>query len=77
MPKRLELLHKLVPAAELIAVLVGGAGTDFTKTETRNIPSAARLLDVRLLVLNAVTESEIATAFATPGRATCRRTPDR
>jgi putative ABC transport system substrate-binding protein len=65
MPKRLELLHKLVPSVELIAVLVGAAGTDFTKTETRDISAAARLLGVRLSVLNAVTENDIATTFAT------------
>ena len=65
MPKRLELLHKLVPSVELIAVFVGAAGTDFTKTETRDISAAARLLGVRLSVFNAVIPSDIATAFAT------------
>jgi putative tryptophan/tyrosine transport system substrate-binding protein len=60
--KRLELLHKLVPAADPIAYLartvpVGGGQA--------NAQTAARVLGVRLLALVAATESEIAAAFAT------------
>jgi putative ABC transport system substrate-binding protein len=62
--KRLELLHKLVPATESIAMLVGPADP-YTQAETRNVQSAARTLGLRLLLFNATTESEIAAAFAT------------
>jgi putative tryptophan/tyrosine transport system substrate-binding protein len=60
--KRLELLHKLVPAADPIAYLsrtvpVGGGQA--------NLQNAARVLGIRLLALVAATESEIAAAFAT------------
>jgi putative ABC transport system substrate-binding protein len=61
--KRLELLHKSVPAAESIAMLSGPAG--FTQAEVRNVQSAARTLGLHLLLFNATTESEIAAAFAT------------
>ena len=61
--KRLELLHKLVPAADPIAYLarVGGGIT----LEPANLQSAARVLGVGLLPLVGATESEIAAAFAT------------
>jgi putative ABC transport system substrate-binding protein len=60
--KRLELLHKLVPAAQSIAFLarIGGVGSELS-----NLQTAARVLGVRLLSLVAATESEIAAAFAT------------
>jgi putative ABC transport system substrate-binding protein len=61
--KRLELLHKLVPATESIAMLAGPEDR-YTQAETRNVQSAARTLGLRLLVFNATTESEIAAAFA-------------
>jgi putative ABC transport system substrate-binding protein len=59
--KRLELLHKLVPAADPIAYLtrVGGG------PEQANVQTAARVLGVRLLALVGATESVIAAAFAT------------
>jgi putative ABC transport system substrate-binding protein len=62
--KRLELLHKLVPATKSIAMLAGPADR-YTQAETRNVQSAARTLGLRLLLFNATTESEIAAAFAT------------
>jgi hypothetical protein len=63
--KRLELLHKLVPAADTIAMLVRQGGSAFNLAETRALQSAADVLGVRLLVLYAATESEVAPAFAT------------
>jgi putative tryptophan/tyrosine transport system substrate-binding protein len=62
--KRLELLHKLVPAAAPIAMLGGLAGSELNQAEARAMQSAADVLGVRLLVLNATTESEVAAAFA-------------
>jgi putative tryptophan/tyrosine transport system substrate-binding protein len=63
--KRLELLHKLVPTADPIVMLVRQAGSAFIQAETKAMRSAADALGVRLLVLHANTESEIAAAFAT------------
>jgi putative ABC transport system substrate-binding protein len=62
--KRLELLHKLVPAAASIAVLAGRADIQYTNAETRDLQSAARVLGVRLQVYNVVNKNEIAAAFA-------------
>jgi putative ABC transport system substrate-binding protein len=62
--KRLELLHKLVPAAGLIAVLSGSADVN-SQEEMRNVQSAARTLGLRLLLFNVTTDSEIEAAFAT------------
>jgi ABC transporter substrate binding protein len=63
--KRLELLHKLVPGADTIAMLVRQGRSAFIQAETRAMQSAADVLGVRLLVLYAATESEVAPAFAT------------
>jgi putative ABC transport system substrate-binding protein len=63
--KRLELLHQLVPAADPIAMLGPAADTELMKAETKAMQSAASVLGLRLLVLSAVSESEVAAAFAT------------
>jgi putative tryptophan/tyrosine transport system substrate-binding protein len=62
--KRLELLHKLLPAADPVAMLARQAGSEYTQAETRAMQSAARVLGVNLLVSYAQTENEIAAAFA-------------
>jgi putative ABC transport system substrate-binding protein len=59
--KRFELLHKLVPAADPIALLTRTAGGP----DRAAMGSAARVLGVRLLALSAATDSEVAAAFAT------------
>src|SRR6516164_817037 len=64
--KRLELLHKLVPAAESIAMLSSANTSSYagSQAEVRNAQSAARTLGLRLLPFNVTTDSEIAAAFA-------------
>jgi putative tryptophan/tyrosine transport system substrate-binding protein len=62
--KPLELLHELVPASDLIAVLVNRANRT-TESEARGLQVAARVLGVRLLMLNASSQSDIEAAFAT------------
>jgi putative ABC transport system substrate-binding protein len=62
--KRLELLHELVPAAELIGAFVGDANRQFTQIETRELQSAARALGARLLILNVATDNDVAAAFS-------------
>jgi putative tryptophan/tyrosine transport system substrate-binding protein len=63
--KRLELLHKAVPAVETIALFVGPADVPLDQAETRSMQSAARTLGLRLLVFNVTTDTEIAPIFAT------------
>jgi hypothetical protein len=63
--KRLELLRKLVPAADPIAMLGRSSSSELMQAETKALQSAASILGVRLLVLSAVTEAEVAAAFAT------------
>jgi putative ABC transport system substrate-binding protein len=65
--KRLELLHKLVPAADTIAYLARAVAPSNLPgpNEVADLQSAARILGVRLLALRAASESEIAAAFAT------------
>jgi putative tryptophan/tyrosine transport system substrate-binding protein len=64
-PKRLALLHELLPAVASIAMLVNPANPNYTQAETKDLQSAAHVLGVRVLVLNGGTESDIAAAFAT------------
>jgi putative ABC transport system substrate-binding protein len=65
--KRLALLHELVPKAESIAALVRSEGpdsSDFSRAQSKGFQSAARALGVRLLLVNAMTESDIDAAIA-------------
>jgi putative ABC transport system substrate-binding protein len=64
--KRFELLHELVPKAQSIAVLVraGPDSSDLSRAELKGFQSAALALGVRLLQVNAITESDIAGALA-------------
>ena len=63
--KRLELLHKAVPATETIAMLVGPADSPYNPAETRHMQSAARVLGLRLLIINVTADREIAPVFST------------
>ena len=65
--KRLELLHELLPAADLIAVLVNPTNPAYD-FQTREMQIAAQALGVRLLILNASDQSDIGAAFATLAR---------
>jgi putative ABC transport system substrate-binding protein len=62
-PKRLELVHGLVPAATTIAALVNPTNPGM-ETESRGLQMAARTLAVQLQILHARTEHEIEIAFA-------------
>jgi putative ABC transport system substrate-binding protein len=62
-PKRLALLREMVPAATSIAVLVNPTYPQ-TETEALDIDIAARVLGVRLKLLNAGSPGEIEAAFA-------------
>jgi putative ABC transport system substrate-binding protein len=62
--KRLELMHELVPAVNLIAVLVNPTNTAYTQSQVTILEGAARILGVRLLILNASTQADIEAGFA-------------
>jgi putative ABC transport system substrate-binding protein len=63
--KRMELLHELVPTATIIAALVNPTAPVLAETATRDLQAAARTLGLQLHVLQASSEREIDTAFAT------------
>jgi putative ABC transport system substrate-binding protein len=62
--KRLGLLHELVPAAALIAVLLNPTNANF-QTQLRGVQDAARALGQQVSILSASTERDIDVAFAT------------
>jgi putative ABC transport system substrate-binding protein len=64
-PKRLELLHELVPTATIIALLINPTNPTVAETESRDAQTAARTLGLQLHVLHASTESNFDTVFAT------------
>jgi putative tryptophan/tyrosine transport system substrate-binding protein len=66
--KRLELLHKLVPKAVRVAVLVNPANGPSTEATLRDVPEAARTIGLQIQVLNASTSEEIDAAFTTLAR---------
>ena len=63
-PKRLELLHALVPTAAIVAVLVNPADPARAGAITRNMQEAARNLKLRLQVLHASTDRDFDAVFA-------------
>jgi putative tryptophan/tyrosine transport system substrate-binding protein len=72
LPKRLELLHELVPGATRVAVLVNPAAISTTETTLRDVASASRARGLHIHVFNASTSREINAAFA----AFARERPD-
>lgn len=63
-PKRLELLHELVPAAASIALVVNPTNPAQAESTTKVLHASADQLGVQLNVLNASTESDFDTVFA-------------
>ena len=63
-PKRLQLLHELVPTASVIALLVNPANPTVAETNTKEVQAAARTLGLELHVLNASTERDFDGVFA-------------
>jgi putative ABC transport system substrate-binding protein len=62
-PKRLELLHELVPKATVIAVLINPTGPN-VEIILRDVEAAARALRLQIQVVRASTSNEINAAFA-------------
>jgi ABC-type uncharacterized transport system substrate-binding protein len=67
-PKRLELLHELVPTATSFALLVNPTNPTMAEPVSRDAQAAARTLGIKLHVLHASTEPEFDGVFATAVR---------
>jgi len=66
-PKRLELLHELVPTARVVAILVNPANPT-TESESKDLLTAASALSLKLHVFRATSESDLDAVFATLGQ---------
>jgi putative ABC transport system substrate-binding protein len=64
-PKRLELLRELMPTATIIVVLVNPTSPSIAEPFLRAVQPAARALGLQVHVLNAITERDFDTVFAT------------
>ena len=62
-PKRLELLHELLPTARVIALLINPADTVLSDAQMGELVAAARALGVELPVLKAGSEREFDAVF--------------
>jgi ABC-type uncharacterized transport system substrate-binding protein len=63
-PKRLQLLHEVVPSAKVMALLVNPANSTVAETQLREAFSVAPTLGVDLHVLHASTERDLDAVFA-------------
>ena len=63
-PKRLQLLHELVPTASVIAALVNPTDPARAETTSNELQAAAKTLGLQLHVLNASTDQDFDTVFA-------------
>ena len=62
--KRVELLHKVVPGASSMVLLVNSTSPNLTKSSIEDAQAAARSLGLELHVLNASTERDFEVVFA-------------
>jgi len=67
-PKRLELLHEIVPAATLFGLLANPTNPANAQPSIKLVKAAADSLGLQLQILNASTEQDFDTAFATLGK---------
>lgn len=63
-PKRVEVLHELVPTATIIAALVNPADRARAETTSRELEAAARIFGLQLHVLNASSDQDFDKVFA-------------
>ena len=64
-PKRVELLHEVAPTATRIAVLVNPSDPVMSQAGIEGAQAGGRRLGLEIIVVNAGTENEIESAFAT------------
>jgi putative ABC transport system substrate-binding protein len=63
-PKKLELLHELIPSARTLGLLVNPTNAVATEHESRTVQAAARSLGLQIHILNASTERDFDPAVA-------------
>jgi putative ABC transport system substrate-binding protein len=63
--KQLELLHEVVPAATIMALLVNPTHPAAAEPQSRDLQTAARTLGLQLHILHASTERDFDTVFTT------------
>jgi putative tryptophan/tyrosine transport system substrate-binding protein len=61
--KRLELLHEVVPTANIVALLVNPAPRS-VESQSRDMQAAARILGLQLHILHASAERDFEAVFA-------------
>jgi putative ABC transport system substrate-binding protein len=71
LPKRLELLHELVPAADTIALLVNPTNPA-ADGQTKDVQAAARVLGRQISILRASEENDLNSIFTTLTRSGAR-----
>jgi putative ABC transport system substrate-binding protein len=64
-PKRLELMHDLLPTATIIAALVNPANPMIAEPDTRSLQAAGHALGLQIHILHASSERDFDTVFAT------------
>jgi putative tryptophan/tyrosine transport system substrate-binding protein len=64
-PKRLQLLHELMPTATVVGLLINPTSPKLAESSTKDLQAAARTLGLQLRVLQASTERDFDTVFAT------------
>jgi putative ABC transport system substrate-binding protein len=67
-PKRLQLLHEFLPSATAFALLVNPSNPRNAEVSARDLQRAARVLRLKLHVVEARSERELEEVFATLGR---------
>jgi putative ABC transport system substrate-binding protein len=63
-PKQLELLHEVVPAVTVVALLINPTNPALAETQSRVLPTAASSLGLSLHILNASTDRDFDAVFA-------------
>ena len=63
-PKRLQLLHELIPTASVMALFVDPADGTLAEVYSRDVQAAARILGVELHILNVGNDRDLDGAFA-------------
>jgi putative ABC transport system substrate-binding protein len=62
-PKRLELLHSVIPSVTIFCLLINPTNPRIAETNIKSIQSAAKSFGLEMRELNASTEDELDTAF--------------
>ena len=63
-PKRLELVHELVPTASVMAALINPTNRNTAEPQLRDLQAAAHTFGVQLRIVHASTERDFDTVFA-------------